>query len=41
MDSACGLVNPAAFCRRTRRIPEALAVGRVDPCHPALTSHPG
>jgi len=29
MDDACGLVNPAAFCRRARRIPEA------------LTSHPG
>jgi RNA polymerase sigma factor (sigma-70 family) len=40
MDSTCGLVNPAAFCRCARRIPKALAVSRVDPRHPALTSHP-
>jgi RNA polymerase sigma factor (sigma-70 family) len=40
MESTCGLVNPAAFCRCARRVPKALAVGRIDPRRPALTSHP-
>jgi RNA polymerase sigma factor (sigma-70 family) len=40
MESTCGLVNPAAFCRCARRVPKALAIGRVDPRRPAFTSHP-
>jgi len=31
MESTCGLVNPEAFCRCARRIPKAIAAGRVDP----------
>jgi RNA polymerase sigma factor (sigma-70 family) len=40
MDSTCGLVNPEAFCRCARRVPKAVAVGRVDPRRPVLTAHP-
>jgi RNA polymerase sigma factor (sigma-70 family) len=40
MGSTCGLVNPEAFCRCARRVPKALASGRVDPRRPVLTSHP-
>jgi RNA polymerase sigma factor (sigma-70 family) len=40
MESTCGLVNPAAFCRCARRVPKALAVGRVDPRRPGFTGHP-
>ncbi|MGD0560952.1 MAG: sigma factor-like helix-turn-helix DNA-binding protein [Streptosporangiaceae bacterium] len=31
MESTCGLVNPEAFCRCARRVPKAIAAGRVDP----------
>jgi RNA polymerase sigma factor (sigma-70 family) len=40
MESTCGLVNPAAFCRCARRVPKALALGRVDPRRPVFTGHP-
>ena len=40
MDSTCGVVNPEAFCRCARRVPKALATGRVDPRRPAFTAHP-
>jgi RNA polymerase sigma factor (sigma-70 family) len=40
MNSTCGLVNPDAFCRCARRVPKALAIGRVDPRRPVLTAHP-
>jgi RNA polymerase sigma factor (sigma-70 family) len=40
MESTCGLVNPEAFCRCARRVPKALAVGRIDPGKPVLTTHP-
>jgi hypothetical protein len=40
MDSTCGLVNPEAFCRCARRVPKAIAAGRIDPRRPAFTAHP-
>jgi RNA polymerase sigma factor (sigma-70 family) len=40
MESACGLVNQEAFCRCARRVPKAVAAGRVDPRRPVLTAHP-
>jgi RNA polymerase sigma factor (sigma-70 family) len=40
MGSTCGLVNPAAFCRCARRVPKAIAIGRIDPGRPVLTAHP-
>lgn len=40
MNSTCGLVNPEAFCRCARRVPKAIAVGRIDPGRPVLTAHP-
>jgi RNA polymerase sigma factor (sigma-70 family) len=40
MSSTCGLVNPDAFCRCARRVPQAVAVGRVDPHQRTFTTHP-
>lgn len=40
MESTCGLVNPNAFCRCARRIPPAVALGRIDPEKPAFVTHP-
>ena len=40
MESTCGLVNPGAFCRCARRVPKAIAAGRVDPRRPSFTGHP-
>ena len=40
MNSTCGLVNPDAFCRCARRVPTALATGRVDPREPRFAAHP-
>jgi RNA polymerase sigma factor (sigma-70 family) len=40
MNSTCGVVNSDAFCRCARRVPKALATGRVEPRSPALTAHP-
>jgi RNA polymerase sigma factor (sigma-70 family) len=40
MNSTCGVVNPAAFCRCARRVPKAVASGRIDPSRPAFTDHP-
>jgi hypothetical protein len=40
MNSTCGVVNADAFCRCARRVPKALASGRVDPRRPAFTAHP-
>ena len=40
MESTCGLVNPEAFCRCARRVPKAIAVGRIDPRRPTFTAHP-
>ena len=40
MESTCGLVNPEAFCRCARRVPKAIAAGRVDQRTPSFTVHP-
>ncbi|WP_377270535.1 RNA polymerase sigma factor [Peterkaempfera sp. SMS 1(5)a] len=40
MGSTCGIVNPEAFCRCSRRVEKAVAVGRVDPRRPTLATHP-
>ena len=40
MESTCGLVNPNAFCRCARRVPAAVALGRIDPSRPAFVTHP-
>ncbi len=40
MESTCGLVNPNAFCRCARRVPPAIALGRIDPDRPAFVTHP-
>jgi RNA polymerase sigma factor (sigma-70 family) len=40
MNSTCGVVNPDAFCRCARRVPKAIATGRIDPDRPGLTAHP-
>ncbi|MEV6103853.1 sigma-70 family RNA polymerase sigma factor [Streptomyces sp. NPDC051940] len=40
MDRTCGLVNPEAFCRCSRRVDTAVRRGRVDPRRPALARHP-
>jgi RNA polymerase sigma factor (sigma-70 family) len=40
MESTCGLVNPGAFCRCARRVPAAVAAGRIDPRRPAFAAHP-
>jgi DNA-directed RNA polymerase specialized sigma24 family protein len=40
MNATCGVVNENAFCRCARRVPKALAAGRVDPARPTFTGHP-
>ncbi|WP_067469887.1 RNA polymerase sigma factor [Nocardia amamiensis] len=40
MNATCGLVDPAAFCRCSRRVDKALALGRVDPHKPEFAHHP-
>ncbi len=40
LNSTCGVVNPAAGCRCARRVPAALAHGRIDAKHPVLATHP-
>ena len=40
MESTCGLVNSEAFCRCARRVPKAIATGRVDQRAPSFTVHP-
>lgn len=40
LDSACGIANPQAFCRCSRRVATAVSRGRVDPHNPTYTSHP-
>ncbi|AYF77577.1 RNA polymerase sigma factor [Nocardia yunnanensis] len=38
--STCGLANPDAFCRCSRRVEKAVELGRVDPRRPAFATHP-
>ncbi|WP_063051442.1 RNA polymerase sigma factor [Nocardia arthritidis] len=40
LNATCGLVDPAAFCRCSRRVDRALALGRVDPRRPVYARHP-
>lgn len=40
LNATCGLVDPAAFCRCSRRVDKAVALGRIDPSRPVYTSHP-
>ncbi|MGV9971677.1 RNA polymerase sigma factor [Nocardia beijingensis] len=40
LNATCGLVDPAAFCRCSRRVDKAVALGRINPSRPAYTSHP-
>ncbi|MGV9667814.1 RNA polymerase sigma factor [Nocardia niigatensis] len=38
--STCGLADPQAFCRCSRRVEKAVELGRVDPRRPAFAAHP-
>ncbi|CAM4481710.1 RNA polymerase sigma factor [Nocardia ninae] len=40
LTATCGLVNPEAFCRCSRRVDKAVALGRIDPRKPGLARHP-
>lgn len=40
MDSTCGIVNPDAHCRCSRRVEKAIELGRVNPQLPVLVRHP-
>ncbi|MFI6871349.1 RNA polymerase sigma factor [Nocardia sp. NPDC050406] len=36
----CGLADPRAACRCSRRVDKAVSLGRIDPRHPAYATHP-
>ncbi|MEC3958547.1 sigma-70 family RNA polymerase sigma factor [Nocardia sp. CDC153] len=40
LSATCGLANPEAFCRCSRRVAKAVELGRVDPRRPAFATHP-
>ncbi|WP_327142691.1 RNA polymerase sigma factor [Nocardia sp. NBC_01327] len=40
LTSTCGLANPQAFCRCSRRVEKAVDLGRIDPRRPAFAAHP-
>ena len=40
MEGNCGIVNPSNPCRCSRRIGQAVKLGRVDPQKPFLAGHP-
>lgn len=40
LTATCGLADPAAFCRCSRRVDKAVALGRVDPRRPNFARHP-
>lgn len=40
LTSACGLSNPQAFCRCSRRVDKAVQLGRVDARRPVFAGHP-
>ncbi|RDI48554.1 RNA polymerase sigma factor [Nocardia mexicana] len=40
LNSNCGIANPKARCRCSRRVDTAVARGRVDPRNPAFSTHP-
>ncbi|MGO4613622.1 RNA polymerase sigma factor [Nocardia sp. 2YAB30] len=39
LNATCGLIDPTAFCRCSRRVDKALALGRVDPRGPVFARH--
>ncbi|KIA66594.1 RNA polymerase sigma factor [Nocardia vulneris] len=40
LSASCGWADPAAFCRCTRRVERAVALGRIDPSRPHFARHP-
>ncbi|UFS94305.1 RNA polymerase sigma factor [Nocardia huaxiensis] len=40
LTKTCGLADPEAFCKCSRRVDKALQLGRVDPRRPAFAAHP-
>lgn len=40
LTATCGLANPEAFCRCSRRVDKAVALGRVDARKPGFARHP-
>lgn len=40
MNASCGLANPQAACRCSRRVARAVELGRVDPRRPVYIAHP-
>ncbi|MGV9614177.1 RNA polymerase sigma factor [Nocardia xishanensis] len=40
LGSACGVADPRAACRCSRRVEKAVALGRVDPAAPRYATHP-
>ncbi|MFF0493787.1 RNA polymerase sigma factor [Nocardia sp. NPDC004068] len=40
LNATCGVANPAAWCRCSRRVDAAIAAGRIDPRRPVLAAHP-
>ncbi|WP_067546714.1 RNA polymerase sigma factor [Nocardia crassostreae] len=40
LTKTCGLADPQAFCKCSRRVEKAVELGRVDPRRPAFAGHP-
>ncbi|MFQ6398633.1 RNA polymerase sigma factor [Nocardia sp. KC 131] len=40
LNSTCGIANPEAFCRCSRRVDKAIEIGRIDPREPRFVKHP-
>jgi RNA polymerase sigma factor (sigma-70 family) len=40
LNSTCGIANPEAFCRCSRRVGKAMELGRIDPREPRFAKHP-
>ncbi|WP_297623616.1 RNA polymerase sigma factor [Nocardia sp.] len=40
LTSTCGLANPQAFCRCSRRVEKAVDLGRITPPRPTFAAHP-
>ncbi|MET9492538.1 RNA polymerase sigma factor [Nocardia sp. NPDC006630] len=40
LTSTCGLANPEALCRCSRRVEKAVDLGRIDPRRPTFAAHP-
>ncbi|MEV6431889.1 RNA polymerase sigma factor [Nocardia sp. NPDC051463] len=39
LDATCGVANPEAFCRCSRRVNKAVELGRIDPRRPRFATH--